>query len=141
MPNGTVQNISIICVHICLMSNRQGVGEIRFRVSNRDTAENPNISQGLSNRAVENISTGSIQIDPLYTAGDGADDLVVDCLNPSGIIIHGNGFVALLSEDNDFTINLHLGNMAHIQHCLIHAEPANDGGFFTTDQHMTIGRK
>ena len=77
--------------------------------------------------AVKNILPGD-------TAADGADQLVVE-----GIACFCQFLCRkTVAHQYDLITSLHIGDIRHIHHHLVHADSSQNGGFLTFNQHIEL---
>ena len=70
------------------------------------------------------------------SVADVADLLVVKALGSGSQGFGGDGLLPVCTHEHHPVTGLDTGNIRHIHHQLIHANSAQNGGFFPVDQHI-----
>ena len=70
------------------------------------------------------------------TAADAADEFIVKAVGNGRDLLHGDLLIAVFAHQSYPILQLHIGDVGHIHHHLVHADSAQNGGLVTPDQHM-----
>ena len=77
-------------------------------------------------------------VDPGDPAADTGDKLIVEAACGSGDLLHGDLLLAVAAHQNNLVIDGNIRDTGDIHHHLIHADPAQNGGLPSPDQHMEL---
>ena len=71
-----------------------------------------------------------------HSPTDAADEFIVEAATLGGDLLSSNGFLPIPTHQNHDVIHLNIGNRRHVHHHLIHADAPQNGGLFSTDEHI-----
>jgi len=81
-------------------------------------------------------SGSTFQKNSRHPGSYGRGDFVVDGVQQAGEFIGADRFVRLAAEDHHLVFHGDTGNVTHVDHGQIHADPADDRRLLSADQHM-----